>query len=426
MSAHIFIDAENVKPEIGLSAIEKFSRAFELDSVDIIGKETAISPKYHAARATYRIQNCHYGKNSADTWLCTEIARTIFEKPEVEVIVLVSSDRDFLPAIKLATEQNRKVIVVSDGLGHKNLKAMLYDLRINPELIELVDFRGIANIQKRGANKPMEKTLPSGRLDKLHKICAKLPPNTKNFFVNRSAKVKFIFVKHGDRLAEIPFLDGINLQTFTNVLRDFKIIGRNDTAGDVIAASFLKVVDNAVHICSEAELRQIDEAAAAVESDADFLETNAANAKTIFVKHGDSICEVPFVDGIPAEIFSAILKKRGILTNLSAVVRDSFLDMRGGRIYFRAEEDIFNYVEPNLKSLSAESRSFLSANEPRVEKIPLIYSNATYKIPFVDGMHLSVLVHILRDLKIFTKSTPTLRVLANNGLVVENNIVRKN
>ena len=139
MSAQIFIDADNVKPEIGFKAIEKFSKKYVIAGVDIIGNETTLSSKYIEASDRYNIKNCFYGKNSADTWLCTEIAKTIFENPAVDVIIIVSSDRDFLAAIKLVTDQKKKVILVSEGSGHKNLKALFYDLRINPDFVELVD-----------------------------------------------------------------------------------------------------------------------------------------------------------------------------------------------------------------------------------------------------------------------------------------------
>lgn len=423
MIAHIFIDAENVKPEIAFKAIEKFGGEYEIGTVDIIGKENTLSQKYLDAGKTYRIQNCYYGKNSADTWLCTEIAKTIFEQPAVEVIVLVSSDRDFLPAIKLATDQNRKVIVVSNGLGHKNLKAMLYDLRIDPDMIELVDFRTGLTIPKKGPDELMENSQPSSPLEKLLKICANLPPNTKNFYLKRASQVKFIFVKNGSRLAEIPFLNGINLQTFTNTLLDFKIIGRNDSAASVIAESFLKLVGNAVYLYSEDELNQLDETGK--DNATNFLEKHSAEVKTVFVKRGDKIHEVPFVDGIPADIFAQILKKSGVTSDIKSVVAESFLDSRDGKIYFREAAEFWNYIEPDLKNLSSEVKKFLKENQNGVEFIPITSNNVTYKVPFVDGMHLSILVRILHELKVIGKNAPSPRILAANGLSVKDNIVNK-
>lgn len=423
MIAHIFIDAENVKPEIAFKAIEKFRYDYDVGTVDIIGKQEILSQKYLDAGKTYRIQNCDYGKNSADTWLCTEIAKTIFEQPAVEVIILVSSDRDFLPAIKLATDQNRKVIVVSNGVGHKNLKAMLYDLRISPDLIELVDFRSGLTIPKKGLNEVMENAQPSGQFEKLFKLCANLPPNTKNFYLKRASQVKFIFVKNGDRLAEIPFINGINLSTFTNTLFDFKIIGKNDSAAAVIAESFLKLVGNSVCLYTEDELSQLDESGK--DPATNFLDEHAAEVKTVFVKRGDKIYEVPFVDGIPADIFALILKKSGVTGDIQSVVAESFLDSRGGKIYFRDASEVMGYVEPDLKNLSPDVKKFLQENQPAVEFVPVTSRNVTYKVPFVDGMHLSVFVRILHELKVLGKNAQSPKILTANGFTVKDNIVRK-
>ncbi len=426
MIAHIFIDAENVKPEVAFNAVAKFNAEYQIDRVDIIGKEDVISQKYLDAGKIYHIQNCDYGKNSADTWLCTEIAKTIFAKPEVEIVILVSSDRDFLPAIKLATDQNKKVIVVSNGAGHKNLKAMLYDLKINPDLIELVDFRtGLIlpqSTKKKGPNEPMEKSLS---IKKLQKICATLPPNTKNFYIKRESQVKFIFVKHKDTLAEIPFIDGINVTTFMNTLREMKIIGKNEAADKIIAESFLKLVDNTVCLYTEDELNQLSEIQSSAEKLKEYLAAHQAELKTIFVKHGDNLREVSFVEGMPRDIFSEILKKHGINGDVAAVVKESFLDMRDGKIYFRDAEDILNYVEPELKNLTGQPREFLDANKDRIEFIPLIYKETTYKAPFVEGIHLSIFVYMLRELKIFTRSTPSQKVLENNGLRIKDSHVYK-
>ena len=83
MNAHIFIDADNIKPEIGFKAIKKFSVDYSIAQVEIIGNETTLSSKYLEMSDIYNIKNCFYGKNSADTWLCTEIAKTIFENPKI-------------------------------------------------------------------------------------------------------------------------------------------------------------------------------------------------------------------------------------------------------------------------------------------------------------------------------------------------------
>ncbi len=430
MSAQIFIDAENVKPEIGLQAVKKFSGEYSINSVNIIGKEDAISNKYREVGELYNFQNCYYGKNSADTWLCTEIAKTIFAEPEVEVIILVSSDRDFLPAIKLATDKQKKVILVSDGNGHKNLKALLYDLRINPDLVELVDFRSNLSApvnhsaKKKGIEEPMENPPPAAHVNKIQKICANLPLNTKNFFVNRAAQVKFIFVKQADKLFEIPFIDGINATTFANVLRDFKIIDKKDSPDKVIADSFLKEVDEQIFLRDEEEIFQTDSSDAVI----DYFVERAADTRTIFIKHGNDLREIPFVNGMPFEIFSKLLVSYGISGNnidSRKIITDSFLDFRADKVYFRDEED-FSGSDIDLDKISEQAREFIKANETRLEFILVTHGNTSYEMPFVDGIAVNILSTILRDLKILGKNAKVQKFLTNNNFTVKDNLVYKN
>ncbi len=430
MSAQIFIDAENVKPEIGLQAVKKFSGEYSINSVNIIGKEDAISSKYKEAGELYNVQNCYYGKNSADTWLCTEIAKTIFAEPEVEVIILISSDRDFLPAIKLATDKQKKVILVSDGNGHKNLKALLYDLRINPDLIELVDFRNELtalinpSAKKKGQDEPMENPPPKTLLIKLQKICATLPNNTKNFFINRAAQVKFIFVKHDDKLFEVPFIDGINATTFANVLRDFKIIDKKDAPDKVIGDSFLKVVDDQIFLRNEQEISQADSFDAVI----DYFVDHSANTKTIFIKHGSDLREIPFVNGMPFEIFSKLLISYGISidnVNTKQIILESFLDFKNDRVYFRGEED-FSDSNIDLDKLSEPAREFIKANEANLEFILVTHGNAKYEVPFIEGIAINIFSVMLRDLKILGKNAKVQKFLANNNFTVKDNLVYRN
>lgn len=436
MSAHIFIDAENVKPEIGLKAVKKFGNEYHIERVDIIGKEDAISSKYRDAGESYHVQNCYYGKNSADTWLCTEIAKTIFEKPEVEVIILVSSDRDFLAAVKLATDQNRKVILVSDGSGHKNLKALLYDLRINPDLIELVDFRSDLtlppnpqSIKKKGTSEHMEIFKPpNGNLNKILELCAELPANMQAFFTKREQQVKFIFVKHNGTLTEIPFLDGINATTFANILIAMKIISKVNGLGKVVADSFLKVVDGQVYLRDEEEIVNPD-ADNSFNAVIDYFLENADLRTTIFIKNGAELQEVPFVNGIPLEIFSALLESYGVAadsTSIHSVIADSFLDLRGNKVFLRGEEKFSADLKIDFGKLSEQSLDFIKANEGKIRFISIAYAGIRHDVPFVDGMELHTFARLLHELNIIGKNAPTQKVLVNNGFTVRDNLVYKN
>lgn len=54
----------------------------------------------------------HSGKNSADVQLAVDVSRVLFRRPDIDVIVIVSGDRDFIPVARQVLEENRELRVV--------------------------------------------------------------------------------------------------------------------------------------------------------------------------------------------------------------------------------------------------------------------------------------------------------------------------
>lgn len=55
----------------------------------------------------------HSGKNAADVQLAVDVARVVFKRPEIEMIVIVSGDRDFIPLARQVLEEGRELRVVA-------------------------------------------------------------------------------------------------------------------------------------------------------------------------------------------------------------------------------------------------------------------------------------------------------------------------
>lgn len=55
----------------------------------------------------------HSGKNSADVQLALDVARVVFRRPDIEMIVIVSGDRDFIPLARQVLEEGRELRVVA-------------------------------------------------------------------------------------------------------------------------------------------------------------------------------------------------------------------------------------------------------------------------------------------------------------------------
>ena len=367
MNAHVFIDAENIPPEIGFRTVAKFRRDYTICRADIIGKRDTLSAKYLSAGTPYHFQNCYYGKNCADTWLCVEIAKTIFQEPDIEAIIIVSSDRDFLPAIKLAVEKKKIIILVSNGEGHKNFQRLLRELKINLDDVQLVDYRDGLELtetstkkKKRSLADLMKDATPTfidAQESKLKKFYQRMLPATESFFRKREDQVKFVFIKYANQNVEIPFIDGMNLATFTNILRELRITNKKTNIDSLLARNLLYVKGRKVY------QSQLDEKIAEVVEESqkttspfdnlsehivEYFTANNSKVKIIFVKRGEEILEVPFIEGMSEQLFLQMMLEKKVIekdSDLEKVLKESFLKNSGAKIYFNFAEE--NDAEEN-------------------------------------------------------------------------------
>ena len=414
MNAHIFIDAENVKPDFCFMAVEKYRREYNINRVDIIGKEDTISQKYKTAGEPYRVQNCYFGKNSADTWLCVEISKAVFEESEVETIIIVSSDRDFLPAIKLAVEKNKSVIMISNGFGHKNLRKLLRELKINLDNVQLVDYRDglivpeeVRKKKKKSLSALMRDATPAfsdERSQKLQKIYSRLSYINEKFFRKREENIKFIFVKRGEILSEVPFIDGMNLITFINVMRNLDVISKKDDVPKIIEDSFLKLENKKVYLLNEDDLTETGSEFDGLSFEVlqYFLDSDS-EVRIISLKHDENFFEVPFIDGIAEEIFLQILQDKEIATaeTFDSIIEENFLKVEDGKIYFLTEEELF-FAESSQKT----------------QTIFVSYGGEFIEVPFENGMATGKFMQTLRDYGITGNDKFILQVLRDSLLKI--------
>ena len=426
LNAHIFIDADNVKPEIGFKAIEKFSFEYFITGVDIIGNETTLSAKYLEAGDLYNIKNCFYGKNSADTWLCVEIAKTIFESPEVDVIIIISSDRDFLAAIKLVTDQNKKVVLVSDGNGHKNLKALFYDLRINPDFIELVDFKtDLIFEKKKVTNDFMEIFSPNPNINKVREFSRKVQPPMKFFFTKHEFEFNFIFIKYEGKMIEIPFIEGMNLTTFTNILIALKIIKKAEPAKQIISDSSLEIKGDRVYINNDLEdfssvkdkIQNLYKKNLPTHSKT-FISKNEENIEFITVNHSGKSLEIPFVDGVNFSTYTNFLMGLKIIPNgktLQKIIEENSLQLIGTQIFLNpknpdAEKNNFDDVIDYFTEYAAETKNIF------------IKSNGNlHEIPFVNGISFDIFSRLLKGYEISDDAEEIKKIIAESFLDLRDN-----
>ena len=397
MIAHVFVDAENISPAVTFKVVEYFGREHTITKVDIIAKEDTLPYRYRVLdEKLYRVQNCFYGKNSADTWLCIEMVRAIIDEPDLELIIIVSSDKDFLPAIKFAVDFEKKVFVVSNGAGHKVLAEQLRSLQVDSDSVELKDFR----LKFGDAPAKLEKFLPLMSFD------------TKKFFFDREDKIKFILVRQGAQLLEIPFVAGMNVYTFGRVLRELNIWIKNDSIKNFAARNFLKIFRNKVYFRTEAEI-SVPTPAEQIER---FFIEHADDVRKVFIKHNGKFFEVSFVDGMPLELFGQMLRDKKIIgkgASPAQTAMNSLLDVRGDKVFLHAEENLDAAYERTIKDVG----EYFDRHADK-HKVFIKHNGKLFEVPFVNGMPLKLFGKLLREKNIIGKSVSTTSVAKKSFLDV--------
>ena len=400
MNAHVFVDAENVSPDVTFRVVEFFGAAHTITKVDIVAKEDTLSYKYRGLDPNlFRVQNCFYGKNSADTWLCIEIVRAIVDEPDLELIIIISSDKDFLPAIKFAADFGKKIFIVSNGVVHKNFSAHMKTLGINPDAVELKDFRC-------GFDELSQKLAP---------FLSQMNYETQRFFYRHGDEVRLIFVRRvNGKLCEVPFVEGMSVDVFRRELREMHILGMKRTFYGFCTQNFLKVVDERVHLLTEEEIlppvTQID----TVDK---FLTRHAADVRKIFVKHADKLFELPFADGMPLDMFGKLLRERKIIGKTfspSKVAEKSLLVVRDGKLFMPTEDELNQLCNAQDDNVD----EFFLEHAADIRKIFVKHGQKVFELPFVDGMSLEVFGKLLRSQKVIAATGNPAKVAEKSLLTV--------
>ena len=398
MIAHVFVDAENIPPSVTFNVVEYFGREYTITRVDIVAKEDTLPSQYrNLNKKLYRVQNCFYGKNSADTWLCMEIVRAIIDEPALELVIIVSSDKDFLPAIKFAVDFGKKVLVISNGDGHRILFAQLQILGVNPADVELKDYR-----------------LKFGAPGKLEKFLTMMKFEMKRFFLERERQVKYILLKRGEFFFEAPFVNGMSFSTFTRMVHDLSILPHTGDVREFIAENFLKATRNRVYFQTESEIS----APTTAERIDQYFAEHAAEKIRIFIKHNGNLFEIPFVDGMPLETFGKILRERKIIgknASIALTAANSLLKVSGGQVFLCSEEEQLELYGRTIKDVN-EYLDFYAAD---VKKILIKAANRQFEVPFVNGISLEMFGKLLRERAIIGKNVAPSSIAKKNFLDVQ-------
>lgn len=396
--AHVFVDAENIPPSVTFKVVERFGKEHIITRVDIVAKEDTLPYKYrNLDEKIYRVQNCFYGKNSADTWLCLEMVRAIIDEPDLELIIIVSSDKDFLPAIKFAVDFEKKIFIVSNGAGHKTLAEQLSKLKVNPEAVELKDFRlNFGDVPQK-----LEKFLPMFSFV------------TKKYLFDREERIKFILVKRDKLIFEVPFVSGISVTMFSRILRELDILTRGNSVRDFVSENFLKLSRDRIYFRSETEISE----STVAELIEEYFTEHATETRKIFIKHNGKLFEISFVDGMPLDIFGKLLREKKIIgkgVSITQFAKKNLLKIVDGKIFLCDEEEQAVAYGNTIKNVD----EYFSFHAAELKKILIKHSQKFFEVPFVNGISLELFGKLLREKNIIGKSTSATSIAKKNFLDV--------
>lgn len=138
MHAAVFVDFENLflslrnreellgqrTRESSLSILENLKVKLQSDKAPmVLGRSYAAFDTYPGMEVAHDLAlmgfdpqyvlTGHGGKNSADVQLACDVCRVLYRRPDIDAIVIVSGDRDFIPIARQVLEENRELRVVA-------------------------------------------------------------------------------------------------------------------------------------------------------------------------------------------------------------------------------------------------------------------------------------------------------------------------
>ncbi len=135
IKAKVFIDYENVKSrlkEYNVSPIEDinfFGKLLEHFSKQGLNIINAVSYAVYKASEQSDVQlycvdtknSVTDGKNSSDIEMAVDIMKTLYTENDIEVYIIVASDRDYVPVIKNIKEKNKIAYMLSTRNGFNEI-----------------------------------------------------------------------------------------------------------------------------------------------------------------------------------------------------------------------------------------------------------------------------------------------------------------
>ena len=232
MRIHVFIDAENISNELFFFAYNTICNQKRIVvKVDVYGK---IKPLWF--KDDFNFIKSYCGKNSADTFMTADIVKCVYEEVFTDIIVILTNDKDFIPAIVASLQKNKEVWLFS---VKDSISSHLTSFRINLNKFKFY---------------PLPKKVDGGNKGFIH---FDIPKNKTHLIKNKNEFVTcYIMAKNGT-IYEVPFKNGMDMNLFTCLIPLKKIksgYSKSKKLREILLDSYIYVKNEKVFIDMESIL----------------------------------------------------------------------------------------------------------------------------------------------------------------------------
>jgi len=144
---NLFLSLQNRKELTGyrirdlcLSILEQLKKRLDADKAPLVlGRSYAAFDAYPGMEVAHDLALMGFdpqyvlvspaGNNSADVQLACDVCRVLYRRPDIDAIVFVSGDRDFIPIARQVLEENRELRVVAIPDSSSDLRMRVGDDR---------------------------------------------------------------------------------------------------------------------------------------------------------------------------------------------------------------------------------------------------------------------------------------------------------
>lgn len=218
-NTRVFIDVDNVHKEAAVETYRKLIAECRVSFCDFVGLPMALSDEIRRLATTDKrvhvVESDVGKKNSADTWLTMLATHAILTETNLSHLVIVSSDKDFVPVVWLAQRYGIKVTVIAKEGMEKGIENSIKEMSV-----------GVSGDVK-------VVTIDKKKVVTAEEILEPLDNSIINYFINKGWVGEYLSLNMNGTEYQIPYVDGCKWGIMLKVLSSTDLLSwSNDKEKD--------------------------------------------------------------------------------------------------------------------------------------------------------------------------------------------------